>query len=372
MDVLFSPNFFKMNRTSVHKWCRIFERLSQDRTLAVSILQKFQTSSTPQSMLSAMVQSQDDEAAARGRLLKRLAFFVFSSPSLDREFLSAVCDRVSDTIRTFSKIGRYAPIRYALLVFRVLMVRAAPQLLGMFWPVILPEMIRVLSTPPSGDEDFYLCMEVLKIVDFSICILPSEFQVFRWVFFDDEEVIESAAAVRLRSFVPLVRSLHDRRPLSFNLWALRRDIPSKETSAGWTASTDKARLRPLLAIPERCYFDIRGIDVVSGALTLYSTAISTNIVEGADDDNDVVDGPLAEAELLIRHSDRYDYEYVRWLLEAEFLHVGIAASEQHLALGARMSPERGRETNSIPPATADPGDGFIDVVVSPNSRRPVA
>ena len=353
VDILFAQNFFKMSRAAVGKWRQIFGTLSNDRTTHTLILQKLQAPSTPTSMFTAIVQSQDDEASSRGRLLKRLAFYVFSASNIDRDFLNHLRDRIGDTLRQYGKQGKQVPLRYALFIFRVLMVRVPAPQLPMFWPVILPEVIRVLCSP--SDEDVSIAIEVLKMIDFSICVLPSEFHVFRWVFFDDQGNIRTLADKKTQ-FIPLIRAMHSTIPDHIKLSIVRREQPTTDLAPSTllttattamasptSASSKKKNSRlhgnePLLAIPERCYYDLRSLENICAAMSKVSTATSEGLTENEDmfaalasrDDDD--DAPTG----VIRNGDGFSEPYVMWLLEAEFLHVGVAASEQQMATMGRL------------------------------------
>jgi hypothetical protein len=345
IDVLFSTSFFRMTRSSVGQWRTIFERLTTDRTINGAILLRFNAPPTPQSMLSAIVQSQDDEASNRGRLLKRLAFYVFCVSNIDREFVNGVRDKISETFRQFGRQNKLVPVRYALLVFRVLMTRIPPQLLTQFWPVVLPELVRWLNQKPTGDDDIYLAMEALKVVDFATCVLPSDFQVFRWVFYDDSKAVDllyRGSAANLRSahmFIPLVKSLGAdadaaaatgrSRHYGFS-YARHETYPHKHSALTLDGHVPH---RPLLAIPERCYLDLKGVEVISSLLQRASNATgeesaTTTLADGAMLEGTTME--LSEEFGLVRQSDHYDVAYVDWLLEAEFMHVGVAASEQKM------------------------------------------
>ncbi|CUG88255.1 Hypothetical protein, putative [Bodo saltans] len=366
IDILFSTSFFRMTRNSVGQWRTIFERLTADRTINGAILLRFNAPPTPQSMLSAIVQSQDDEASNRGRLLKRLAFYVFCVSNIDREFVNGVRDKISETFRQFGRQNKLVPVRYALLVFRVLMTRIPPQLLTQFWPVVLPELIRWLNQKPTGDDDIYLAMEALKVVDFAICVLPSDFQVFRWVFYDDSKSVEllyRGSAANLRSahmFIPLVKSLGADaeaaaaagrgRHYDFS-YARHETYPHKSSVLTLDGHVPH---RPLLAIPERCYLDLKGVDVISSLLQRASNTTgdeATASPTAAAGDAGLVGTTtieLSEEFGLVRQSDHYDVAYVDWLLEAEFMHVGVAASEQKM-LAQQSAAALLLETRSMSP-----------------------
>jgi hypothetical protein len=253
VDVLFSLSFFKMSRQSVSKWRSIFEKLTQDKSINAAILARFNAPATPQSMLTAIVQSQDDEASARGRYLKRLAFYVFSAAHLDREFVAGVREKLVDTFRQFGRHAKLLPVRYALLVFRVLLTRVPPPTVQAFWSSIIPELIRWLSVKPTGDDDFYLSMEALKVIDFAITVTPSEFQVFRWVFLEDTNGVCNHQDVPVKVFAPLVRCLASDRGVgktTFHLSSVRREACT--VPCGAPNGLSRILHRPLLAIPERC------------------------------------------------------------------------------------------------------------------------
>jgi hypothetical protein len=228
--------------------------------------------------------------------------------------------------------------------------------------VVLPEIIRVLCT--ASEDDISLAIEVIKMIDFSICVLPSEFHVFRWVFFDDQGNVQ-ALPDRKKQFMPLVRAMHAVVPTHVKLNLVRRDIPATASpattpiswleAAGRPSSLLQSLNQPLLSIPERCYYDLRSLEPICAALSRISTATTDGAVE--DDDLLFPSSGAPEDEDhpgVVRSGDGFDERYAMWLLEAEFLHVGVAASEQQLATLGRMMQSGGSAQHQNPTSPGSP------------------
>lgn len=255
LDIFFSERFFSgASHGVINKWRILLSILTKDRGLNIQVLQRMAGTAISKTagVFTSIVTSADAEALTRAKLLRRLAFYTFCNSSVDTLFIMNVKEKLIETFRNYQKAGKQAAIRAGLLVFRVLMTRIQPQHVASFWPVVLPEMIRVLSSYTQHNAshsynnqtlsdanlgsggvaggsvahqhhatkfrtnrtsssispahtinnaaghvatDIEVTMEVLKIIDYSITLLPNDFQVFRWAFLDDDRFVEERMAV---------------------------------------------------------------------------------------------------------------------------------------------------------------------------------
>jgi hypothetical protein len=451
LDLFFSEPFFRVSRGALTKWRDVLGLLTLDRTLNAAVAQRISTKTS--SMFTSIVTSVDEEAISRARVLKRLAYYVLSTSTLDPVFVSLLKEKMVDTFKNFQGAGQVA-IRHALLLFRILLLRLQPAVLSGFWPAVLPEMLRILASYKMA-TDAPICMEVLKIVDLSVVLLPSEFQVFRWAFLDDDQnvstetlrrrnvhrrskytpaslyqssksnCIVTSNAIQARSaaaakrgpavatsapscvvldqgsyFVPLIRGLHKSVAEAVNMSTLRREaVPSSAlstaapdvggsgggspTNRGDTGPKPYTHLnRPLLAFPERCYLDLKGIEVACSAFTALSatttsegtavlTSLSSSTGRGQYQHGGATDGFVEVASaahqtsregsatfigdlvsqstnnsigFIPRDGDAADRQYILWLLEAEFVHVLGDAGEQFHALRRHAQGKRSAGT----------------------------
>ena len=236
IDLFFSESFFRTSRGAIGRWRQLLAILSRDRAVTKEVLHRMAGTAIAKTagVFASMVTSAEAEALTRAKMLRRLAFYSFCNTSIDVPFIMAVKERLTDTFRNYQKVGRQIPIRAALFVFRVLMTRIAPHQVTLVFPTVLPEMMRVLCSyarqnsdhsfgapPPAAPQqqqqqqgarnpssssapasaaalpsgassavDIEVTMEVLKIIDFATALIPSEFQVFRWAFLDDDRAMD--------------------------------------------------------------------------------------------------------------------------------------------------------------------------------------
>ncbi|KEG10625.1 hypothetical protein DQ04_03491020 [Trypanosoma grayi] len=319
LDILFTCDFFRFPQSVLHEWSLVFERLSQDRTFHADAVQFFTPSSSPTSRIVALVHSAEEEERQRVRHLKRLVFYTTSvSPSLlmtDREFCLLLRGRIADTFRSFfptasgSGAGRrppsYLPVRHALVLFRVLLTKLDPALLHHFWPLVLPEVARVLTATPwkgvnDGEELLALRIDCLKLLDFALVIMPEAFSPFRWVFFDDMDACTTPTACTENTFTPIVRRFG---PAALPL----HDVCASATSAlvtDWTGYQ-----RPLLRLPTLSYCSLRRFHTCAKTLSLFSQTIGAVAGGGGQDQHESV--------VHLRLLDGWDEAYVRSILEAD-------------------------------------------------------
>jgi hypothetical protein len=107
-----------------------------------------------------------------------------------------------------------------LFCIRVLIARVSPEHLTPIWPIVLMEIIRIFDESEEHD----LLLEACKFVDLAIVLLPSQFQLYQWMFVVDraarylappeqspsngEEVLDDTN--EYRSFQPHLRVLASR------------------------------------------------------------------------------------------------------------------------------------------------------------------
>ena len=78
----------------------------------------------------------DTIAKERTQLLRRLAFTMLTTPPDNAQLLLQILERLVEA----TKLGAPIATRHAILCFRVLILKASPQNLSLFWPSILHEV----------------------------------------------------------------------------------------------------------------------------------------------------------------------------------------------------------------------------------------
>ncbi|CBZ29741.1 conserved hypothetical protein [Leishmania mexicana MHOM/GT/2001/U1103] len=261
VSLLLSEHFFRYSRSSLHEWALLLRQWgSLDQGIHSLICERMVPSP---GRLSAMMMSRETEALLWERSLRTLGFYTYamhisepppvtvgavgtpggradasaatSSVPLARhpEFVRLLREQLTHAFQHFSssaiptvaqlrqKEVFLQPVRAALFVFRVvLLCNLRESLVASLWPIVLPELFRVLSIqltekgPNTGKDAGSLSqpspadvgvlreiaatqMEALKVLDIDYTLYPAHALAFRWLFTDDA-ALESLAAIQAR------------------------------------------------------------------------------------------------------------------------------------------------------------------------------
>ncbi|CAG9580485.1 conserved hypothetical protein [Leishmania major strain Friedlin] len=264
VSLLFSEHFFRYSRSSLHEWALLLRQWgSLDQGIHSLICERMVPSP---GRLSAMMMSRETEALLWERSLRTLGFYTYAmhisepppavvgaaattgcsfgasaaTPSVPlarhAEFVRLLREQLTYAFQHFSssaiptvaqlqqKEVFLQPVRAALFVFRVVLVcNVRESLVASLWPIVLPELFRVLSIQPtekgpnagkgagslsqpsSADvgvlrEIAATQMEALKVLDMDYTLHPAHALTFRWLFTDDA-ALESLAAIQARETV---------------------------------------------------------------------------------------------------------------------------------------------------------------------------
>ncbi|CAJ1991896.1 Dopey N-inal [Leishmania donovani] len=299
VSLLFSEHFFRYSRSSLHEWALLLRQWgSLDQGIHSLICERMVPSP---GRLSAMMMSRETEALLWERSLRTLGFYTYAmhisepppamvgaaattggsvgasaaTPSVPlarhAEFVRLLREQLTYAFQHFSssaiptvaqlqqKEVFLQPVRAALFVFRVvLLCNVRESLVASLWPIVLPELFRVLSIqltekgpntgkgagslsqPSSADvgvlrEIAATQMEALKVLDMDYTLYPAHAFAFRWLFTDDT-ALESLAAMQARGTAGLQGGLPcsnvaTRQPAVSHLEVLRLLQTSPQTVA---------------------------------------------------------------------------------------------------------------------------------------------
>jgi hypothetical protein len=154
--------------------------------LLADLLQRF--NATP-----SIFSSRDSEAANRAKLLKRVAFLIYTGSRDDYyQHYPPILEKMVESLKVSvgSMQSYHQLMSSALLLMRVLICRSSQQNLGLFWPTIITELIRVFggdyASENGGKRDPLVTIEALKFLDYATVVLPESFQIYKWMFFSDK------------------------------------------------------------------------------------------------------------------------------------------------------------------------------------------
>ncbi|KAL7719504.1 Dopey domain containing protein [Entamoeba marina] len=130
--------------------------------------------------------TKENEAIHRGRLLKRLAFVIYSSEPetfdsiVDQNIpvIEQVMDRIIDTLKTHPHTSVYVN---GFLLLRVVLLRCSFTKLRKKIPTVLNELINIFNTP--FERDAAIILAGLQVVDMLNIIPESTLDLHTWIFF---------------------------------------------------------------------------------------------------------------------------------------------------------------------------------------------
>uniref|UniRef100_A0A914EEG8 DOP1-like C-terminal domain-containing protein n=1 Tax=Acrobeloides nanus TaxID=290746 RepID=A0A914EEG8_9BILA len=221
LELLLDPAFFKMDMQSLRQWLIVIDNLmSNDKTSFKELLARIPTA--PNTSLSSLITSKEQEYEMRAQALKRLAFVVLSS-QMDQYStqLPDIQERLSDSLRLAQ-----VPVVHAQVFtcYRVLLIRMKPFNFVSMWPSMVTELIQVLiqieqqlsgtsstvSDDLKGSRDeqwMQLYLSACKLLE-TLCTLPSgymaQFQMCHWAF-----ISSLASNFDKDSFVPFTTRMHN-------------------------------------------------------------------------------------------------------------------------------------------------------------------
>ncbi|EGC34706.1 hypothetical protein DICPUDRAFT_98134 [Dictyostelium purpureum] len=180
IDLFHDQDFFKNDLKTLEQISKFLNQtMIHDKTALsdfTKLLHKPWSSSS-----SLMFTSKDTENLNRAKQLKRLSFLIYSGT--ENQYLS-ILPLVQEKIVEALKIPN-APVLHLQVFFclRVLLVRISHQNLRSFWPIIITELIDILSHSDNHDLVFAAC----KFLDLALTLptITEQFNLFEWVFVKD-------------------------------------------------------------------------------------------------------------------------------------------------------------------------------------------
>lgn len=229
------PDFFLTDLPCLQHWRFIVSRAVQSEFSLFSDL--LSRSSGSQARL---FQTQKAALVERARQLKRLSFIIHAG-RLDQyaRYLVQILELLVEGLKIPQATELHVQI---LLCIRVLLTRLSPEHLVAIWPVVLTEIIRAFEDA----SDLDLLLQACKFVDLALVLLPSQFQLYQWMFIADRAAQDEIEARHLTpnseneftSFIPHLLFLSRR---------VQRANPSSESN---TSSQSHVRKSSVLVVPD--------------------------------------------------------------------------------------------------------------------------
>ncbi|KFD57066.1 hypothetical protein M513_01951 [Trichuris suis] len=212
LDLLVESSFFRMDQQCLSIWATIIGNLVlQERALFREILSKLSPS-------PSLLTSKEQEYEMRASSLRKISFLLISS-SCDHHManLHDIQERVTENLRLSHIPHVYTAV---FICFRSLLLRMSTQYLLSFWPVLIAELVHVLTQLEqhlSGEfllTDDYKCAREDQWLDLylaaskllgALYLFPvdklGQFQLYNWTFYDSKVGQHSNVDVKHR-YVP--------------------------------------------------------------------------------------------------------------------------------------------------------------------------
>uniref|UniRef100_A0A5S6Q960 Dopey_N domain-containing protein n=1 Tax=Trichuris muris TaxID=70415 RepID=A0A5S6Q960_TRIMR len=197
LDLLMESSFFRMDESCLSVWAKIIGNLVlQERALFRDILSKLSPS-------PSLLTSKEQEYEMRASSLRKISFLLISS-SCDHHManLHDIQERVTENIRLSHIPHVYTAV---FICFRSLLLRMSTQYLLSFWPILIAELVHVLTQLEqhlSGEftqTDDYKCAREDQWLDLylaaskllgALYLFPvdklGQFQLYNWAFYDSK------------------------------------------------------------------------------------------------------------------------------------------------------------------------------------------
>ncbi|KAM9973485.1 hypothetical protein ACTFIW_010579 [Dictyostelium discoideum] len=135
----------------------------------------------PWTTTTTMFTSKDTENLNRSKQLKRLSFIIWCGN--ENQYLS-ILPLVQEKIVEALKIPNAVPLHLQVFFcLRVLLIKISHQNLRSFWPIIITELIEILSNSDQSE----LVLAACKFLDLALTLptITEQFNLFEWVFVKD-------------------------------------------------------------------------------------------------------------------------------------------------------------------------------------------
>lgn len=196
-SLFMEPKFFHVDMETLRHWRLVINEISKerDRPLVHELLSRLGPpvgSFTATPITGTIFLNRNNEAQNRGRLLKRMAFVLFSG-EIDEyaAFIPHFQEKIVESLKLCNNAD--ALVSQVFFFLRVLLTRMSPGNLRALWPMIVTELISVLRRPKRVDP--IVLMEAVKLIDFAMVSLPEEFQMYKWMYLFDPQTADIATQI---------------------------------------------------------------------------------------------------------------------------------------------------------------------------------
>ncbi|EGG15782.1 hypothetical protein DFA_10625 [Cavenderia fasciculata] len=180
LELFNDHDFFKADIKTLEQTGKIINQVMvHDKTALSDFMKNIGKSWTA---VSTMFVNRETENMNRSKQLKRLSYIIWCGS--ENQYLSimpAIQEKIVESLRIPNSTVLHLQV---FLLLRVLLLRISHQNLRSFWPIILSELIDILSHPSDNGE---LVLSACKFLDLALTIptITEQFNLFEWVFIKD-------------------------------------------------------------------------------------------------------------------------------------------------------------------------------------------
>eukprot|EP01132_Coremiostelium_polycephalum_P011391 gene11391-13950_t len=180
LELFFDQDFFKSDIKTLEQSSRFINQImTHDKTALADFTKVLGRNWNPSSAL--MFVNKDAENLNRARQLKRLSFIIWSGTENQHlSILPIVQEKIVESLRIQNATVLHLQVFFCL---RILLIRITHNNLRSFWPIILTEIIDILSHA----ENYELILAACKFLDLALTIpvITEQFSLVEWVFLKD-------------------------------------------------------------------------------------------------------------------------------------------------------------------------------------------
>eukprot|EP01063_Lacrimia_lanifica_P007122 TRINITY_DN14503_c0_g1_i2.p1 TRINITY_DN14503_c0_g1~~TRINITY_DN14503_c0_g1_i2.p1 ORF type:complete len:2114 (+),score=778.83 TRINITY_DN14503_c0_g1_i2:112-6453(+) len=204
LDHIHDAHFFRVDHATLALWRKLFSVLVSSDTAVKDMIQSSCSKIQLPTGVANVFGSVQKESQNRAMALRRLAFQMICSGQHLTNLLTIILEKLIESTKHYAD---YPKVRsHILLCFRAIMHKTDARSLAPFWPLIVTELMSILS---QQSEEDYLVIEALKVIDLARVVLPSDYHMYRWIFVEAEEAGTRLAGARRVGSAGLAADIDD-------------------------------------------------------------------------------------------------------------------------------------------------------------------
>ncbi|GAM26111.1 hypothetical protein SAMD00019534_092860 [Acytostelium subglobosum LB1] len=277
LELFFDYDFFKLDIKTLEQTSKCINQIMiHDKTALSDFIKILSKPWTAPSALTFV--NKEAESINRAKQLKRLSFIILSG--VENQYLSIlplVLEKIVESLRIPNATVLHLQVFQCL---RVLLVRMSHENLRSFWPIIITELIDILSHAHDDNTPSELVLAACKFLDLALTLptITEQFNLYEWVFIRGCFIKHQAAP-----FKPYVDSISQCPIMELN--EDDNTPPSILTSSGVMTAPDISRqlARPCILIRSLSelangYIEFKAY-LSKFSIAIYKRHLNTNAVD---------------------------------------------------------------------------------------------